>query len=277
MSLPSLEQLRESEARYLARKKGETKAQPPTESQLAYSARIKAREAEERDTSVAALLAGYERSAPKTRFVPYPYTADELQPLALRIHTAKLAALGRNLSWQKGEEDIFRGLLSYFAGDNDSPYPLHRGIYLFGRFGAGKTLLMQTMQQLLRLAEDKLLKAGADFTPRSFSTCPAKDIAFEMQRQGSVESLRPYMGGRRLFDDLGNEDEKKVYGNQVNAMAEILLARYHSWQACGLVSHCTSNLPPHQCAEVYGERIGSRVFELFNHVFLPGEDKRRSS
>jgi hypothetical protein len=274
-TLPTLEQLRASEQRYLARRRGEKPAPPLTESAKAYISRMQAREHEATDTSIAALMTQVTQTAPRRSFTPYPYTIDEAYPLALRVYEARLAALGRRLIWESDSEMIFRELVRYFIGDTGGLYDVHRGIYLFGDFGCGKTLLMQSLQDFTRMIEDRLTAASVPFTPRTFRMSHARDIAMEIQRTGTTDSLRQYYTGIRLFDDMGSEQEKKIFGNDISALAEILLTRYNAYQCGGPLTHCTSNLTPHECRAAYGDRIGSRVFELFNHVYLDGTDKRR--
>ena len=273
--LPTLDELRASEERYYARKRGEKPAAPLTESARAYIDRMKAAEQEASDTSIATLMGHLDRRKNAREFTPYPYTCDEAYPLALRVYESRLAAVGRRVIWESDSEMVFREMVRYFIGDTSGTYDVHRGIYIFGEFGAGKTILMQAFQEFAQMIEQRLTSASVVHTPRAFRFHHCKDIAMEIQRTGTTDSLRQYMTGARLFDDLGNEDEKKIYGNDVNAMAEILMARYNSYQCGGPVTHCTSNLAPHECREVYGDRIGSRVFELFNHVYLDGGDKRR--
>jgi hypothetical protein len=270
---PTLEQLRDSEQKYYAKKRGD-KPQPMSEGTKAYIQKMQSAEQAERDTSMAALMGQLDRRQPKSSFIPYPYTLADAYPLALRIYESQLAAVGRSPEWDSDAEIIFSDLVRYFIGDEGGTYDVHRGIYLFGVFGTGKTMLMKAFQEFTRLIEERLTRADVAFTPRSFRWGYTRDIALEMQRTASMDGLRTYFHGTRLFDDLGHEDEKKIYGNQVSAMTEILLTRYNAWQASGLITHCTSNLPPHQCREVYGDRLGSRIFELFNHVYLDGRDKR---
>lgn len=217
------------------------------------------------------------RRTPQRNFIPYPYTCSEAYPLALTIYRSRLAAMGRQLVWQSDTELVFRNLVQYFIGDTEGVLDVRKGIYLFGGFGVGKTVIMKALQEFATLIESRLVNAGVPFTPRAFKFSYAKDIALEVQRTATTESLKQYFTSTRLFDDLGNEEEQRIYGNDVNAMAEILLARYNAYQYGGPLTHCTSNLPPDRCCEVYGDRIGSRVFELFNHVFIDGSDKRRIS
>jgi hypothetical protein len=273
--LPTLDQLRASEQRYYARKRGEKPDEPLSDSARAYIDRMKAAEREAADTSISALMGHVGRRTHAREFMAYPYRIDEAYPLALRIYESRLRAVGRTLEWESDTEQVFYDLVRYSIGDTAGPYDVHRGIYLFGEFGAGKTIMMQAFQDFARMIEERLTAASVAFTARAFRFHACRDIALEIQRAGTTDSLRQYMTGIRLFDDLGNEDEKKIYGNEVNAMAEILMSRYHLYQSGGAVTHCTSNLAPHECAAAYGDRIGSRVFELFNHVYLDGTDKRK--
>ena len=273
---PTLEALRDSEQRYYAKKRGEKPAPPLTDSAKAYIARMQAVESAATDTSIAALMSQVSRRMPQRSFTPYPYTIDQAWPLALRVYEARLAGMGRRLVWESDTETIFRELVRYFIGDTSGMYDIHRGIYLFGDFGCGKTIMMQALQDFTRLIEERLTAASVAYTPRTFRFTPAKDIAMEIQRTATTDSLRQYYTGIRLFDDIGSEQEKKIFGNEVNAMSEILLSRYSAWQCGGPPTHVTSNLAPHECREAYGDRIGSRVYELFNHVYLDGSDKRKS-
>jgi len=98
--LPTLEELRASEQRYLARKRGEHAPKPLTETARAYIQRMQAAEREAGDTSITALMSHVGRRVYKRPFIPYPYTCDEAYPLALTIYRSRLAAIGRQLVWE---------------------------------------------------------------------------------------------------------------------------------------------------------------------------------
>ena len=273
-ALPTLQQLRDSEERYYAKKRGESAPIPLTETAKAYTSKLKEHEKREHDYSINALLGEVSKRSLRN-FIAYPYQFDEIYPVALKIYQKRLELVGVTLVWESDSEEIFKKIVRYFIGDSSGVYDLSKGIYLFGGFGLGKTLLMHTFQEFTKLVEDRLKKADVYFTKRSFKFNPCKDIAMEIQRTAKTDSLNQYMTEIRCFDDLGNEDEKKIYGNDVNSMAEILLARYNRYQSGGEITHVTSNVAPHECSEVYGDRVGSRMFEMFNHVYLDGSDKRK--
>jgi hypothetical protein len=70
-------------------------------------------------------------------------------------------------------------------------------------------------------------------TEHKFSVKPCRDISFEFIQNG-YEIIHKYSKGKLYqsepkticFDDLGTENNLKYYGNECNAMAEILLSRY---------------------------------------------------
>ena len=78
------------------------------------------------------------------------------------------------------------------------------------------------------------------------------------------------------FDDLGVEQPLKHYGNQCNIMAEILLSRYDLFVHHGMLTHLTTNLSASEIEQAYGNRVRSRMREMFNLVAFDREvkDKR---
>ncbi len=79
------------------------------------------------------------------------------------------------------------------------------------------------------------------------------------------------------FDDLGSEAASKYFGNDCNVMAEILLTRYDIFKEKGIITHLTTNLTATEIEEIYGNRLRSRMREMFN-LFGYDEssgDKRR--
>ena len=79
------------------------------------------------------------------------------------------------------------------------------------------------------------------------------------------------------FDDLGSESASKYFGNDCNVMAEILLTRYDIFKEKGIITHLTTNLTAGEIETIYGNRLRSRMREMFN-LFGYDEtscDKRR--
>jgi hypothetical protein len=68
------------------------------------------------------------------------------------------------------------------------------------------------------------------------------------------------------FDDLGTENNLKLYGNECNVMAEILLSRYDLFVSRKLITHLTTNLSASEIEAAYGNRLRSRLREQFNLI-----------
>jgi DNA replication protein DnaC len=79
-----------------------------------------------------------------------------------------------------------------------------------------------------------------------------------------------------LFDDLGLEQTPKYYGNECNVIAEILLNRYDLFVSKRMMTHITTNLSASELESIYGNRIRSRMREMFNLVAFDrnAKDKR---
>jgi len=76
------------------------------------------------------------------------------------------------------------------------------------------------------------------------------------------------------LDDLGLESTIKHYGNETNTIAEILLNRYHLFTTRGMITHATTNLNPDELENLYGNRVRSRMREMFNLISFISLDKR---
>jgi hypothetical protein len=66
------------------------------------------------------------------------------------------------------------------------------------------------------------------------------------------------------FDDLGAEQSLKYYGNECNVMGEVLLSRYDLFVSQNMITHLNTNLSASEIENGYGDRIRSRLREMFN-------------
>ena len=79
------------------------------------------------------------------------------------------------------------------------------------------------------------------------------------------------------FDDLGAENALRYYGNQCNVMGEILLSRYDHFIDNHMITHATTNLSASEFESYYGNRVRSRMREMFNLIAFSSNstDKRK--
>jgi len=128
---------------------------------------------------------------------------------------------------------------------------------LSGPVGRGKTSLMKL---LVHLAPHKT----------NYEIFPTRNIVFKFNTSG-FEVLEKYNETKNYcFDDLGVEPTGSHYAKECNVMGEILLSRYDLFLKNNTKTHATTNLNAQELEERYGNRVRSRMRELFN---LIGFDK----
>lgn len=177
------------------------------------------------------------------------------------------------------EEDkaILLKLLCYFLKDEPVAEQfninLNKGILLCGPIGVGKTSIMNLMRLFEPVQSRYLMKS-------------CRDISFEFIKEGfeiihryTHKSFYPntHLPKNYCFDDLGTENSLKYYGNETNVMMEILLSRYDLFISRKLITHLTTNLSASEIEETYGNRVRSRMREMFNLISIDNnnQDKRR--
>lgn len=178
---------------------------------------------------------------------------------------------------QEDHPVIFK-LLVYFFKDKyhaeNVNINFRKGILLTGPVGCGKTSLMTLMRTFLHPNEQFTMK-----------TC--RDVSFEFIQEGysiihkhAKDSFHQKSGElipkSYCFDDLGVEQNLKYYGNECNIMGEIILSRYDLFVSQKMITHITTNLSAPEIETYYGERVRSRMREMFNLIAFErnGKDRR---
>ena len=79
------------------------------------------------------------------------------------------------------------------------------------------------------------------------------------------------------FDDLGVESIGRYYGKDCNVLGEILISRHDLFIKHKIKTHATTNLNAVELEERYGNRVRSRMRQMFNLIaFDKGSlDKRK--
>lgn len=178
-------------------------------------------------------------------------------------------------------QKIFKALCLYFAGDKraetEHGLKLHKGIMIQGPVGCGKTTMMRAF-------------ASNSFNPFSEVSCrqvaddySLKDTggALAIDYYSSLKEVIPdnYFGHRFIgffFDDLGTENVKKHFGNQVDVMEEVILNRYDNPSLKGK-THFTTNLSADDIGDIYGARVRSRLREMVNVIDFDTDSPDRRS
>lgn len=168
----------------------------------------------------------------------------------------------------KYNRQTIRQMYYYLIGSDKCEWNIHKGIYLMGAVGCGKSLLMYAYLSV----QDYL-------TRKITETIHAKQLFELLQSEGGITSLRE----RPLFiDELGRENlEEKDWGNVIKPVVDLFAIRYEH----GGRTYATSNFTLDTLevargedgkvtAQRYGNFIRSRMDEMFNVVVLPGKNRR---
>lgn len=170
---------------------------------------------------------------------------------------------------------IIMQLAYYFSQDprmSEFDIDPNKGIILAGPTGCGKTTLMKLYQNNMHQSYSVVScrKVGYDFAEKGFKAIEAYSANYK-----TLENPFGHKEYGMCFDDLGTDEERRRYGDKVNAMEEILLGRYDNVPF--RFTHITTNLTVEQMGDIYGPRVRSRMSEMFNLIsFNPtAKDWRR--
>ena len=175
---------------------------------------------------------------------------------------------------------------------------INKGLLLTGPVGCGKTTLMKLIRHIVP-------------HKRQYQIIPCRNAVFSFNHLG-YKTIEDYGNdGFYCFDDLGVEPTGRHYGKDCNVMGEILLSRYELFtrtshpkqsrrfslsHSCHpaldagsphykhlitksqkpTLTHATTNLNAQELEERYGNRVRSRMRQLFNLMAFDqmNKDKR---
>lgn len=178
------------------------------------------------------------------------YTLRYLDAMGKHIYGPKFKIYRRDLP-------IINKLIVYSIKDEKMSkkldLDLNKGILLTGPVGCGKTAMMK----IIRFVTCR----------RSlYEVVSARLVTFEYVKRGH-QVITDYSNVKNYcFDDLGLEQYMKHYGNECNVMGEILLSRYDLMISHKVITHATTNLNSDELENYYGNRVRSRMKEMFNLI-----------
>lgn len=161
--------------------------------------------------------------------------------------------------------EIITQMWHYVTGSEECRWNIHKGIYIGGKVGCGKTLLMQSFCEILHL-----------ISGRTVEMIPAT-LLFQRIIDDGINSLAK----RPLFiDELGREQlEMNAFGNKMRPIADLMALRYNFGARTFFTSNfklSTLSKGRNEKGELigYGQYIGERIQEMTNIVEMPGESRR---
>lgn len=171
---------------------------------------------------------------------------------------------GKKFKIYTEDRDVLFKLCNYFIEDAANCQKLdidiNKGILLTGPVGCGKTSLIRLLKHLVPYR-------------KPYAVIPTRNIVFAFNHLG-YKTIEDY-GNTQFFcfDDLGLEPIGRHYGKDCNVMGEIILSRYDLFVEHKIKTHCTTNLNAKELEERYGNRVRSRMRQLFNLIAFDGESK----
>ena len=175
---------------------------------------------------------------------------------------------GEKFKIYKKDKEILLKLCSYFVKDKENckkfDIDLDKGLLLTGPVGCGKTSLMKLLHFLVP-------------HQRKYVVMPCRNIVFAFNHLG-YKTIEDYGESSFFcFDDMGVEPMGRHYGKDCNVIGETLLSRYDLFLETKLKTHATTNLNAEELEERYGNRVRSRMRELFNLIAFDEKagDKRK--
>jgi hypothetical protein len=175
--------------------------------------------------------------------------------------------------------EIYENTIRYFAGDETGKYNIKKGLFVYGANGVGKSFYFKIFHAVNRAVD----------SPNNFKTLSVCDLIDGVSTSGpkyfTDSQISPIGSSSDLYwrrpihiliDDLGQSEETVHYfGNNINVAVEFIRRRHYAYVNHYSLTHCSTNLTPGGIEKKYGKYIQSRMKEMFNTIFFPGEDKRK--
>ena len=159
---------------------------------------------------------------------------------------------------------IIEQLYFYTTNNPNFTGDLGKGIMLQGKFGCGKTLILETYSMLHN-------HAVKDFSLNRPLLTFIKSV--ELQEQLMRQSAWMFVYRPLIIDEFGRESKTvQDYGNISRPISELLSLRSDA----GTVTHGTTNftLETLSSEDFYGAMIGDRLKMMFNFIAMKGESRR---
>ncbi len=166
------------------------------------------------------------------------------------------------------DEALLFKLCNYIIADLEQCEKLNldlkKGLLLSGPVGCGKTSFLKLLRYLVP-------------HQKSYQVIPSRNVVFSFNHLG-FKTIEDYGNTSYLcFDDLGVEPVGRYYGRDFNVIGEILISRYELLLNHKVRTHATTNLNAEELEDRYGNRVRSRMRQLFNLVVFEenAADKRK--
>ena len=205
------------------------------------------------------------KSAKRRPVLPLSYSG--FRELFVAFGTYCLLSRNKNTSFiiDTNNEPTIEQLFYYATHNPLFNGDLNKGIMLQGKFGCGKTIILETYSLIHNHSAGK---GELNFPLLTF----IKSI--ELQERIIRESTKPFLLRPIIIDEFGREPKTVQYfGNMLRPVSELLSERSDT----GAITHGTTNftLKTLSSDEFYGGMIGDRLKMMFNFITLKGDSRRK--
>jgi DNA replication protein DnaC len=162
-------------------------------------------------------------------------------------------------------EPVIEQLYLYLKMDDRFSGDMQKGIMLVGKYGSGKTLIMQAIVEMYNTVIHTL------HIQRPLLKFVKSSELLEALKEKPVKA---YSKMPLVIDEFGREPKQIMdFGNLRSPIIELLCERYDN----GTWTHGTSNFTIETlCSEnQYGKMTGDRIKSMFNFIELKGESRRK--
>lgn len=211
-------------------------------------------------------IVAHEKEKMRKLRLPLPLAYADFQNLFCEFGTICLhnRNQARDFVIDKNNEPMIEQLYCYITNDSAFSGNLNKGVMLQGKYGCGKTILLETYSLL-----NNHVVRRFHLNQPLFTFIKSVELQEQIVKQSaSVFARRPL-----IIDEFGRESKMvQDYGNVSRPISELLSLR----SDVGVVTHGTTNFTFATLLsdEFYGGMIGDRLKVMFNFITLNGESRR---
>ena len=212
-------------------------------------------------------LVSDERKRVQQECLHLPLTYDEFRELFISFGTYCLLKNNRKETFIIDDQNdpVIHQLYYYVTNDRLFAGELHKGIMLQGKYGCGKTVVLETFTHI----HNYIIRR---FSLRLPMLTFIKSV--NLQEQIIKQSMQNFMRKPLAIDEFGRESKAiQDYGNVLRPVSELLSVR----SDIGVKTHGTTNftLETLSSDEFYGKMIGDRLKMMFNFIRMEGDSRRK--
>jgi len=157
-----------------------------------------------------------------------------------------------------------RGLIQYFINDPECPWPLNKGLLVYGLPGAGKTEMMRIMMSFCLMVD----------SPKKFSWSSMTNVYTLARTDKTYDFMQAATFDRCLDEFLRHTGNVNYFGDQVDINEHLIETRYTRNRTYGQLTHFITNGDTNTVQELLSAPAFDRVRGMCTGVLFPGGSKR---